>query len=132
MKSRSAIEMDFNLAKSKANELENIANSVSNVSGNLSSTLEGVPNVWSATGSSTMYVQKGNEIAGQIQTSANNIQRTADTIRTIAQNVYNAEMEAVRIAEEREAQARAEEARRLAEQQAAAAAAAQKNSTTKR
>lgn len=128
MASRYQIQMDFSRANQKASDLDNIANDLSRLSGtDLQNTLNSLSNDWKGD-NATLYIQKGFSLKENLDETVKSIRNTASTIRSIAKNIYDAEMEALRIAEEREAAARraAEEARRAAE--AAAKAAAKTNS----
>ena len=133
MASRTQIQMDFNHATQKANELDEIANDLSKLSGtDLQNTLNSLGNNWKGD-NATLYIQKGFSLKESMDTTVTSIRQTAATIRAIAKNIYDAEMEALRIAEERAAAARraaeaaAEAARKAAE---AAAEAAKKAVTT--
>ncbi|MBQ9136704.1 MAG: WXG100 family type VII secretion target [Lachnospiraceae bacterium] len=124
MASRWQVTMDFNSAKSKANELDRIAGDLKRLANtDLDGTMTDLSADWKGD-NATAYIRKGQNLKEQIQDTVSSLERTADTIRAIAQNIYNAEMEAIRIAEERAAREAArraeEEARRLAEAQAAA------------
>ena len=122
MANRWQIQMDFTRAKQKADELEAIAKELSNLSGNdLQNTLDGIGSDWKSD-ASTAYLRKGMGLQEKMNKTADSIRNTANTIRAIAQNIYDAEMEALRSAEEREAAARraaeeaAERARRILEE----------------
>lgn len=126
MASRSQIQMDFNQAKRKADELDNIADDLSRLSGtDLTNTLNSLSNDWKGDNANS-YIQKGFALKGNMDKTVQSIRNTATTIRTVAKNIYDAEMEALRIAEERAAAARraAEEAARRAAEEAARRAAA--------
>lgn len=123
MASRYQIQMDFSRANQKANDLDNIANDLSRLSGtDLQNTLNSLGNDWKGD-NATLYIQKGFSLKENLDETVKSIRNTASTIRSIAKNIYDAEMEALRIAEEREAAARraAEEAQRAAEAAAKAA-----------
>lgn len=124
MASRYQIQMDFNRAKQKAQDLDNIANDLSRLSGtDLRNTLDGLSHDWKGD-NANKYIQKGYTLKNSMDNTVKNLRNVASTIRTIAQNIYNAEMEALRIAEEREAAARAAAERAAAERAAAERAAA--------
>ena len=123
MASRYQIQMDFSRANQKANDLDNIANDLSRLSGtDLQNTLNSLGNDWKGD-NATLYIQKGFSLKENLDETVKSIRNTASTIRSIAKNIYDAEMEALRIAEEREAAARraAEEAKRASEAAAKAA-----------
>lgn len=116
MASRYQIQMDFNRASQKANELDSIADDMSRLSGtDLQNTLNSLGNDWKGDNANA-YIQKGFALKENMDKTVTSIRNTASTIRQIAKNIYDAEMEALRIAEERAAAARraAEEAARAA------------------
>ncbi len=124
MASRYQIEMDFSRANQKAQDLDDIASDLSRLGNtDLENTLQGLSSEWKGD-NATKYVQKGGELKSKISTTAANLRNVASTIRAIARNTYNAEMEALRIAEQREAAARAAAAAAEAARAAAAAEAA--------
>lgn len=123
MASRYQIQMDFQKATQKAGELDQIADNLSKLAGtDLSNTLNSLNNDWKGD-NATAYLKKGYGLKERMDSTVKDLRATAGTIRSIAKNIYDAEMEALRIAEEREAAARA--AREAAE---AAKKAAQKSS----
>ena len=107
MASRERIEMDFTRATQKANELDGIADNLSKLSDtDLQNTLDGLNNDWKGDNAGE-YIKKGFALKENMDKTVKGIRDTASTIRTVAKNIYDAEMEALRIAEEREAAARA-------------------------
>lgn len=115
MATRYTIQMDFNHANQKANELDEIANDLSKLSGtDFQNTLNELGNNWKGDNAS-LYIGKGFSLKECMDTTVSSIRTTASTIRSVAKNIYDAEMEALRIAEEREAAAR-----RAAEEKASA------------
>lgn len=116
MANRYQIQMDFSRATQKAGELDTIADNLSRLADtDLESTLQGLSSDWKGE-NATVYIQKGTTLKGNMEKTVKDIRNTANTIRAIAKNIYDAEMEALRIAEEREAAARAAEAARKAAQ----------------
>ena len=119
MATRYSIQMDFNHANQKANELDEIANDLSRLSGSdFQTTLNELGNNWKGD-NATLYIGKGFTLKESMDKTVSGIRSTASAIRQVAKNIYDAEMEALRIAEEREAAAR-----RAAEIAAAAKASA--------
>lgn len=107
MASRERIEMDFTRATQKANELDGIADKLSKLADtDLQNTLDGLNNDWKGDNAGE-YIKKGFALKENMDKTVKGIRDTASTIRTVAKNIYDAEMEALRIAEEREAAARA-------------------------
>ena len=121
MASRYQIQMNFSQAERKAAELDGIAGDLSRLSGtDLHNTLNSLGNNWKGENAG-LYIGKGFQLMENMEKTAASLRQTAETIRSVARNIYNAEMEALRIAEEREAAAsRAAEseanARRVAEE----------------
>ena len=102
MASRSEIEFDFNQAKRQADRIDGIADDLSRLSQRkLENALQILSSNWKGTNASN-YLKKGDRLQGEINGTVNELRSIASAIRTIAQNIYNAEMEALRIAEERE------------------------------
>ncbi len=96
------IKMDFSKAKQHAQKLDEVADSLSRLAGTeLQNTLEGLNNEWQGD-NAVKYIQKGYIVKEDMDKTVKNLRKVADSIRTIAQNIYNAEMEALRIARERE------------------------------
>lgn len=107
MASRERIEMDFTRATQKANELDGIADKLSKLADtDLQNTLDGLNNDWKGDNAGE-YIKKGFALKENMDKTVKGIRDTAGTIRTVAKNIYDAEMEALCIAEEREAAARA-------------------------
>ncbi len=102
MANRQQIQFDFNRAKQKANELEAVADELRNLSRtNLQNTLNSLDGNWKGDNASA-YIRKGAALQEKLNTTESSLRKSANTIRTIAKNIYDAEMEALRIAEERE------------------------------
>ena len=116
MASRDQIQMDFSRAQSQAGELEQIAESLDRLSNrDFPDTLDDLSRDWKGD-NATKYIQKGYQLKESMADTARDLRNAAGSIRSIAQKIYDAEMTALRIAEEREEAARrAEEARRASE-----------------
>lgn len=105
MASRYQIQMNFSQAERKAAELDGIAGDLSRLSGtDLQNTLNSLGNNWKGENAG-LYIGKGFQLIENMEKTAASLRQTAETIRSVARNIYNAEMEALRIAEEREAAA---------------------------
>lgn len=103
MASRYQIQMNFSQAERKAAELDSIAGDLSRLSGtDLQNTLNSLGNNWKGENAG-LYIGKGFQLIENMEKTAASLRQTAETIRSVARNIYNAEMEALRIAEEREA-----------------------------
>ena len=117
---RATIEFNFSRAKDLASRLENTGLRIKNVANsNLKDAMQHVSIAWKGE-NSQKYVSKGDIISAKMVGIAGGVNSVASTIRAVAKNIYDAEMEALRIEEERAYQARlAEEARKKAEEEAA-------------
>ena len=100
----SLAEINFNDRKAlkQASQLEAIATKIQNASRNeLQGILQQVHSAWQSD-SAPAYLQKGRKVQGDISTIGSNLKNIASTIRTVAQIIYEAELEAWRIAHERD------------------------------
>lgn len=104
MKSETQINYDFQQAIRKARELENVATGLRSLANsNLTDALQNLSCAWQGEAADA-YLRKGALLKERIVENAKKIDSTAKTIRNVAQRTYNAEMEAFRIAKEREYQ----------------------------
>lgn len=100
----SLAEINFNYRKAlkQASQLEDIARKVKNTSQNeLQGILNQVNSAWQSD-SAPDYLKKGRKVQTDIATISGNLRSIATTIRTVAQIIYEAELEAWRIAHERD------------------------------
>ena len=89
-------------AKERADELDDIAKKMRKIATEkLNGDLGSLPNSWTGEGSDR-YRRKGMEMIQQVEISANNLNKIANTIRTVAERIYRAEMRALQIAERRD------------------------------
>lgn len=101
MKSLSEINMDFNQAIQKAEELEEIAGEMKNLANNeFGTSLQNLSISWKSNTASS-FSNKGVKLKEKINGSADELNNIARTIRTAAQLLYNAEMAAYYLAEKR-------------------------------
>lgn len=101
MKSSRQIYMDYQQALRKAEELENIADSMKSLaSKELQDTLQNVSASWKSVNASN-YLEKGEKLGDNITRTAKQIDQVASTIRSVAKRTYEAEMRAYRIAKAR-------------------------------
>jgi uncharacterized protein YukE len=115
MSSRASIEFDFNRAKQQATRLDDAADQLKRIAeNNFQNTMQGISSSWTGENSRN-YLAKGTELQKQMLNTAKNLKTIASEIRGVAQRIYNAEMQALRIAEERERQERARAAAAAAE-----------------
>lgn len=95
-------EITFNHAKAmtEANRLDSIANELSKKQAQSLETILGeVKKAWQSD-SAPAYLQKGEKVKRDMETTANNLRNIASAIRTIANQIRDAEMEAWRLANE--------------------------------
>lgn len=101
MSSLNEIYFNYNKAISQAEELEEISKKMKNTANNtMEDILNDVHAAWKSD-STPMYIKKGQKVGSDIRTTATNLTNIAQTIRTIARRVRDAELEAWRIANER-------------------------------
>ena len=97
----SEIQFNYSQAIKQASTLESIAKGLDKRANNdLSGILNNVNSAWKSD-SAPAYISKGNKVKTDILTTAKNLRAIASSIRTIAKNVRDAELEALRIAQER-------------------------------
>ena len=98
-------EIHFNYAQAikQASTLESIAKNLDKrANSDLSGIMHDVNIAWKSD-SAAAYINKGKKVKEDILTSARNLRTIASSIRTIAKTVRDAELEALRIANERKA-----------------------------
>lgn len=94
------IVLDIEAANQKAQELENLAAELENISNTeLDEILTNISSAWKGD-NATEFVKKGTQLAGKINTSAGQLRRIAQTIRTIASNLQEADSQAAATASE--------------------------------
>ena len=102
MSSLSEIYFNYNKAIEQANKLDGVAQQLRKASDeSMENILTTVNSAWRSD-SSPQYIKKGQKVKGDIRTTAGNLTNIASTIRTIAERVLQAELEAWRIANERD------------------------------
>ena len=100
MASYSTIKFNFVQAKLQAQRLENIASEMRNMANqNFESAISQLSGGWKGE-SATLYIRKAENVRNDILKTARDLDAVAGSIRKVAQKVYNAEMEAKRLAEE--------------------------------
>ncbi len=100
MASYATIRFNFAQAKQQAQRLENIAQEMRNTANqNFEQALSELSAGWSGE-CATQYIRKAQKVKEDILTTAKDLDAVAASIRKVAQRIYNAEMEAKRLAEE--------------------------------
>ncbi|MCC8168718.1 MAG: WXG100 family type VII secretion target [Clostridiales bacterium] len=95
------IEINFNNALKKADELDSAAKSLSTLAtGNMEESLQKLSQGWQSD-SSSEFIRKGNSLKSQIAQTAQQLSDIADSIRTCAKRTRNAEREALELANQR-------------------------------
>ena len=102
MATRESIQFDFDQARRQADSLDQIADNLDGLGkSKLNDSMQTLSQSWKGANADA-YLAKGSSLKQDITASASELRSIASDIRTIARNIYNAEMEALRIAEERE------------------------------
>lgn len=97
------IAFNYEKAVKQADELLDIAKDIHKVATDkLEPSIKIVDKNWDGA-SSKKFVAKSRQLKDKVVDSANDIQAIADSIKEMAKKIYDAEMEAIRIAKEREA-----------------------------
>ncbi|MBO5144288.1 MAG: hypothetical protein J6C19_01980 [Lachnospiraceae bacterium] len=101
MATRESIEFDLRQARAQAEKLDDIANSLGSLAKDkFGSSMQRLSQNWRGENADA-YLAKGSALQGNISSSASRLHWIAGDIRTIAQNIYNAEMAALETAERR-------------------------------
>lgn len=102
MASRESIEFDFKKAKEQAEKLDEVAERLNRLSNkSFSATMQQLSSVWKGE-NATLYLDKGDSLQEKMNATARELQNIASDIRAVARRMYEAEMNALRIAQERE------------------------------
>lgn len=98
---RAAIRINFQRAKNQASTLEQIAEDLSRLSCNdFAGTMQLISTNWKGNNANA-YLQKGFRLQDDMNDTVQQLREVASEIRRIAQRIYDAEMAALRIAEQR-------------------------------
>lgn len=101
MSSLSEIYFNYNRAIAQAKQLDSIAKKLKKAADyDMDGILNDVNRAWKSD-NTHQYVRKGQKVENDIRTSTKNLTQIAAAIRTIAKRVRDAELEAWRIAHER-------------------------------
>lgn len=99
--SRASIEFDFKKACQQAGRFEELANELQNLSSSrFGGTMQNLAAGWKGE-NATAYLRKGTQLQTEMTGTSRDLQNAASGIRAIARRIYDAEMEALRIAETR-------------------------------
>lgn len=98
---KAVIRFNFRRAMQQADELDEIANSLSRMAkADFESTMQNISVNWKGE-NADRYLEKGDRLQGKMCSSANSLHGIAADIRRVARSIYNAEMRALAIAEAR-------------------------------
>lgn len=93
-KSLYQIQMDYTNAVRQADSLLEIADELKRTANSgLQDCISQISGNWTGT-NATVYIDKCNSLQSKILQSSNKLQRTAEVIKKVAKNTYNAEMQA--------------------------------------
>ena len=96
------IEINFNNAMKKADELDSIASDIKTLAASkMEESLQKLAQGWQSD-SSAEYISKGSSLESQIEKSAKQLSDIADSIRTCARRTRSAERRALEIAMQRD------------------------------
>jgi len=98
MRTQGKAQFDFELAQSQARRLTAIAEQIHRATRGIEDSMEDLSCAWKGKPAS-VYLQKEGCLKDAIQKSAVHVQELADQIRRAAQGIYEAEMQAVQIAQ---------------------------------
>ena len=97
------IVFNYNQAIDQADDLDDIAREVHKLADQtLADSISTIDKNWDGD-NSVKFISKGNRLREKISDSGDDISRIADAVRQMAKAIYDSEMEALRIAREREA-----------------------------
>lgn len=100
-KSEFSIRMDYKNAIKQAEKLEDTADKIKRTAKNdLDDCINRINSAWDGD-SSNRFCRKGYTVVDELEVIAQELRRTAETIRKIATNTYNADMRALDIAKSR-------------------------------
>lgn len=101
MSTLNEIYFNYNKAISQAQELEGISKRLKTAANDtMEDILNDVHAAWKSD-STPLYIKKGRKVEDDIRTTATNLANISQAIRTIAQRIRDAELDAWRIANER-------------------------------
>lgn len=101
-KTLTSIRMDFDRAIRKAQSLEELAQQLESLAeDNMEATFQNVGRAWNGEASRD-YLGKGRELKRKIKSSAAQLKRIAEALRTAARVTYNAERHAILVAQARD------------------------------
>lgn len=100
MSSRSEIRFNFNQALAQASELDSVADHLEQLDRKTENSMQTLSAAWKGQ-NATAFLKKEDRLKSEVRKTAAEIHNIADDIRRIARRIYEAEMEALRIAQQR-------------------------------
>ena len=101
MKSRYQIQFDYQNAISQASKLDHLADRIERqVVRRMEDVAQDLHAAWKSE-SASQYIQKEQALSDRIRDTARELRDTGEDIRRVAKRMYDAEMHALRIAQER-------------------------------
>ena len=100
MSSRSEIRFNFNQALAQASELDSLADRLEQLENKTENSMQTLSAAWKGQ-NATAFLRKEDTIKKEVRKTAAEIHSIADDIRRIARRIYEAEMAALRIAQQR-------------------------------
>ena len=101
MSSRSEIRFNFRQALAQASELDGVADRLERLADKtMEGSMQTLSGAWKGQ-NATAFLRKEDTLKKEIRKTPTEIHNVADDIRRIAKRIYDAEMEALRIATER-------------------------------
>jgi len=101
MKDIFRIKIDFALARRRADEIDEIADDLAKIAKkDMENSMRGLMGCWRGD-SANQYLAKSDRLQGEINKTANELRSIASNVRATARRIYEAEMEALRIAQTR-------------------------------
>lgn len=101
MKTSTQIDFNYTQAKRQAEKLEEIADKLSKLSkNNMETSLRNIAASWKGE-NATKFLKKGDKLYSEMMSVSVDLKNIAKEMKTTAERVYKAEMEAARIAQTR-------------------------------
>lgn len=101
MKSTAKIYMDFQNAKAQADQLDQLSRNLRAIGNDdLADCMVGISSNWKGD-NAERFLQKAGQVKDKIDKTADHLAMAAQTIREIADNTYQAEMQAAELADQK-------------------------------
>ncbi len=98
MASEQTIQFNYNKALQQADSLLNISNDIRKIATDkLNDSIQAIDKNWDGE-NSKKFLAKSKTLKDQIEDSADDIRKISDAIKKMAKEIYDAEMESIRIA----------------------------------